>query len=218
MAQKYFLILFICYLPVYLAVVFYLRTKIQGYSMRAHMVSYLAHSTEPWRSIFNVSTILYGGLSIVVPVSLHNLSGTDQPVGLGAAALMAAGTATVLVGFFPMDRRLKIHNMVGFFAFFSVLLTSFVFLSIFRQGRLYSPVMEGINYAVIATTLLLGVEPPVSQTGKLSFRVDRISLHHRLEFPDGPFALNPDALNEQIELPGESEDHPLISWQKVEIT
>lgn len=156
MAQKYFLLLFICYLPVYLAVVFYLRTKIEGYSMRAHMVSYLAHSAEPWRSIFNVSTSLYGGLSIVVPVSLHNLAGADQTVGLGASTLLATGTATILVGFFPMDRRLKIHNMVGFFAFFSALLAGFVFLSIFREGFLYSPVMEGINFAVIGTTLLLG--------------------------------------------------------------
>jgi hypothetical protein len=156
MPQKYLLILFIFYLPVYLVLLLYLRTKIQGYSMRAHMVSYLATSSEPWRSIFNASTILYGGLSLIVPLSMNTLFGTERPVTLGTAALLATGTATVLVGFFPMDRRLKIHNIVGFFAFFSALLTGFVFISIFDQGQLYSPLMEGINVAVIGTTLLLG--------------------------------------------------------------
>jgi hypothetical membrane protein len=156
LAQKTFLILFICYLPIYFTVVFCLRRKIDGYSMRAHMVSYLANSAEPWRSIFNGSTILYGGLSIVVPISMHSLLGAAQPVTLGAAFLLATGLATVLIGFFPMDRKLKIHNMVGFFAFFSALLTGIAFLSIFSQGLLYSPLMEGINFVVIGTTLLLG--------------------------------------------------------------
>jgi hypothetical protein len=157
MAQKYFLLLFICYLPVYLSLVFYLRTKIQGYSMRVHMVSYLATSTEPWRSIFNVSTVLYGGLSIVVPVSLHAFLGKDRLVALGAATLLAAGTSTILVGFFPMDRRLRIHNIIGFFAFLSVLLTSIIFFDIFYQGILASRLMEGISLAVIGSTTLLGI-------------------------------------------------------------
>ena len=139
MPEKYFLILFICYLPVYLALVFYLRTKINGYSMRAHMVSYLATSDEPWRSIFNASTILYGGLSIVVPISLNMLPGQDRLVTLGAAPLLATGLATILVGFFPMDRKLKIHNAVGFFAFLSALFAGFAFLFLFSQGLLYSP-------------------------------------------------------------------------------
>lgn len=157
MPEKYFLILFIFYLPVYLALVFYLRTKIEGYSMRAHMVSYLANSEEPWRSIFNASTILYGGLSFVVPCSLNALFGQERPVALGAGSLLATGFATVLVGFFPMDRKLKIHNVVGFLAFFSALFAGFAFLSIFNQGLLYSPLMEAINFAVIGTTLLLGL-------------------------------------------------------------
>jgi hypothetical membrane protein len=157
MPEKYFLILFICYLPVYLSLVFYLRTKINGYSMRAHMVSYLATSDEPWRSIFNVSTILYGGLSFVVPISLNMMLGGDHPVTLGAASLLATGLATILVGFFPMDRKLKIHNAVGFFAFFSALLAGFSFLSIFNQGLLNFPLMEGFNVAVICITLLLGI-------------------------------------------------------------
>jgi hypothetical protein len=157
MAQKYFLLLFICYLPVYLAVVFYLRTKIQGYSMRAHMVSFLATSTEPWRSIFNAATILYGGLSVVIPISLHKLLGTGHAVSLGSASLLATGTATVLVGFFPMDRKLKVHNMVAFFAFFSALFAGFVFQSIFNHGLLHSSMMEGVNVVVIGITLLLGI-------------------------------------------------------------
>jgi hypothetical protein len=157
MAQKYFLILFMGYLPVYLALVFYLRTKIEGYSMRAHTVSYLAHSDEPWRSIFNASTILYGGLSLVVPISLNAMLGRDRPVALGAAALLGTGMATILVGLFPMDRRLKIHNVVGFFAFFSALLAGFVFLSIFNHGLLYSPLLEAIDVAVVGITLLLGI-------------------------------------------------------------
>ena len=157
MAQRYFLILFICYLPVYLCVVFYLRTKIQGYSMRVHMVSFLATSDEPWRSIFNTATILYGGLSVVVPISLDNLPGKGNSVSLGSAALLATGTATILVGFFPMDRRLKVHNMVACLAFFSALFAGIVFQSIFMHGFLHSALMEGINVVVIATTLLLGI-------------------------------------------------------------
>ena len=42
--EKYFLILFICYLPLYLTLLLYLRTKIQGYTVRQHMVSVLATS------------------------------------------------------------------------------------------------------------------------------------------------------------------------------
>ena len=157
MAQKYFLILYICYLPLYFALLFYLKTKIEGYRMRDHMVSYLATSTEPWRSIFNASTVLYGGLSFVVPVSLNTLFGTDRLVVLGAASLLAAGISTVLVGCFPMDRRLKVHNVIGFFAFISVLLTAVVFTAILYRGILFSPLMELVNLAVLGTTVLLGL-------------------------------------------------------------
>jgi len=157
MAQKYFLILFICYLPVYVVLVLYLKTKIQGYSMHAHMVSYLATSAEPWRSIFNVSTIPYGALSFSLPASLKMMLGTDGLAALGATSLMGAGAATVLVGFFPMDRRIKIHNAAGVFAFFSALLTGIVFTMIFYQGMLFSPLMELLNFVVTGTTLLLGI-------------------------------------------------------------
>jgi hypothetical protein len=156
MSQKYFLILFIGYLPVYLTLLLYLKTKIRGYSMRAHMVSFLATSNEPWRSIFNVSTILYGMLSLVLPASLNSMRGANTTVGWGTASLLAAGTATALVGFFPMDRRIKIHNAIGFLAFFSVLLTGIIFFTIFDQGTLFSPMMEFIDFAVICTTILLG--------------------------------------------------------------
>jgi len=157
MTQKYFLILFISYLPLYLVLLMYLKTKIQGYSMRDHMVSYLATSNEPWRSIFNASTVLYGGLSLIIPITLNTMLGTDRLVVLGAVSLLAAGTSTVLIGFFPMDRKLKIHNIIGFFAFLSVLLTGVVFSAIFYQGILFSPLMELINLVVVGTTVLLGI-------------------------------------------------------------
>jgi hypothetical protein len=157
MSLKYLLILFICYLPVYLALLIYLRTKIEGYSMRAHMVSFLATSNEPWRSIFNTATILYGALSFAVPISLSIRAGTNSWVALGTASLLATGTATVMVGIFPMDRRLKVHNVVGFFAFVSVLLTGIVFFAIFSKGLLFSPLMELVNFAVIGTAILLGL-------------------------------------------------------------
>ena len=157
MTQKYFLILFIGYLPLYLVLLMYLKTKIQGYSMRDHMVSYLATSNEPWRSIFNASTVLYGGLSLIVPITLDKMLGTDRLVALGAVSLLAAGTSTVLIGFFPMDRKLKIHNIIGVFAFLSVLLTGVVFSAIFYRGVIFSPLMELINLVVIGTTVLLGI-------------------------------------------------------------
>ncbi len=158
MPLKYLLILFVCYLPVYLALLIYLRTKIEGYTMRAHMVSFLATSDEPWRSIFNVSTILYGVLSMAVPLSLKSMVvEANSWVILGTGSLLSAGTATVLVGFFPMDRRLKVHNAVGFMAFFSALITGLVFFFLFSQGLLFSPLMEMVNFAVIGTTLLLGL-------------------------------------------------------------
>jgi hypothetical protein len=121
------------------------------------MVSYLATSAEPWRTVFNGSTILYGVLSFALPASLYMRLGTNHQVALGTASLLVAGAATVLVGFFPMDRRIKVHNAVGFFAFFSAMLTGIVFFAIFYQGMLFSPLMELINLAVIGTTLLLGI-------------------------------------------------------------
>jgi len=135
MPLKYLLILFISYLPIYLAILIYLRTKIEGYTMRAHMVSFLATSCEPWRSIFNVSTILYGALSFAVPISLKTMNAADSWVSLGTASLLSAGTATILVGCFPMDRRLHIHNAVGFMAFFSALFTGAGLFVRFSQGR-----------------------------------------------------------------------------------
>jgi hypothetical protein len=56
-----------------------------------------------------------------------------------------------------MDRKLKIHNIIGFFAFLSVLLTGVVFSAIFYQGILFSPLMELINLVVVGTTVLLGI-------------------------------------------------------------
>ena len=155
--DKYFLILFICYLPVYLVLLFYLSTKIRGYTVRVHMVSVLATSDEPWRSMFNISTILYGLLSFVLPYSLYSIRGVDSAVNRGVNTLLAAGTATILIGFFPMDRQFKVHNVIGFMAFLSVLFTGGVFFTIFSQGMLFSPLMELINFAVFVTTFLLGI-------------------------------------------------------------
>lgn len=157
MPQKYFLFLFIGYLPFYLALLLFLKTKIQGYTIRSHMVSYLATSNEPWRSIFNSSTILYGTLSLVLPLTLHDMLGNNRLVALGAAFLLATGAATILVGFFPMDRRIKVHNAVGFLAFFCALLTGIVFFDIFYQGLLFFPLMQAINLAVIGTAIGLGL-------------------------------------------------------------
>lgn len=155
--EKYFLILFICYLPLYLSLLLYLRTKIQGYTVRQHMVSVLATSNEPWRSMFNVSTILYGLLSFVLPYSLYSIRDAESVVTRGVMTLLAAGTATILIGFFPMDRRFKVHNVIGFLAFLSVLFTGGVFFTIFSQGMLFSPLLEVINLAVFLTTFLLGI-------------------------------------------------------------
>jgi len=155
--EKYFLILFICYLPLYLALLLYLRTKIRGYTVRQHMVSVLATSEEPWRSMFNVSTILYGALSFVLPFSLYSIHRSDLVVTRGVATLLGAGIATILIGFFPMDRQFKVHNIIGFLAFLSVLFTGGVFFTIFSQGMLFSPLMELINFAVFVTTFLLGI-------------------------------------------------------------
>ena len=155
--EKYLLILFICYLPLYLTLLLYLRTKIQGYTVRLHMVSVLATSNEPWRSVFNVSTILYGLLSYILPYSLYSIREADTAVTHGVTTLLAAGTATIMIGFFPMDRRFKVHNFIGFLAFLSVLFTGGVFFTIFNQGILFSPLMQLINIAVFVSTFLLGL-------------------------------------------------------------
>ena len=107
--------------------------------------------------MFNVSTILYGLLSFVLPYSLYSLRGVDSVVTRGVTTLLAAGTATILIGFLPMDRQFKVHNVIGFLAFLSVLFTGSVFFTIFAQGMLFSPLMELINFAVFVTTVLLGI-------------------------------------------------------------
>jgi hypothetical protein len=155
MFLEYFLILFICYLPAYLVLLVFLKRRYDGYAIRTHMVSYLATSPEPWRSVFNVATILYGVMSLVLPAALFSMPDEDLFRSLGAVFLLGAGVATILVGFFPMDRKLRIHNVVGFLAFLSVLLTGIVFSVIFRQGLFFSPVLFMINSAVILLAVLL---------------------------------------------------------------
>ena len=152
---KYFLILFICYLPAYLVLLFYLKRRYQGYTIHVHMVSYLATSDEPWRSVFNISTIAYGALSLVLPAAIYSMPGEDLLSSLGATFLLGTGAATILVGFFPMDRKLKIHNAVGFLAFLSALLTGIVFSMIFRQSLFFSSVLIFINFAVLLLAVLL---------------------------------------------------------------
>jgi len=107
--------------------------------------------------MFNVSTILYGALSFVLPFSLYSIHRSDLVVTRGVATLLGAGIATILIGFFPMDRQFKVHNIIGFLAFLSVLFTGGVFFTIFSQGMLFSPLMELINFAVFVTTFLLGI-------------------------------------------------------------
>lgn len=154
---KYFLILFICYLPVYLALLIFLRTRIEGYTVRTHMVSYLATACQPWRSVFNGSMILYGALSYVLPASIIKLVGVDSLGFLGAASMLATGTSTVLVGIFPMDNQLKAHNAVAFLAFISLLLTGIVFNGLFQRDLPVSHVMQLVNFIVISMTLLFAI-------------------------------------------------------------
>ena len=157
MILKLILFVFICYLPVYLLLLFILKTKVRGYKINAHVVSLLATSDKPWKQIFNISTILYGLVSFVLPVTLLTLFGINTLNLIGAFFLVMTGLATTLVGVFPMDGIVKIHEWVSYFVFSSTTVTGVVFVLIFHNIAVFPELMTSLTYIVICLALLLGL-------------------------------------------------------------
>lgn len=157
MPLKTFLFIFAGYLPVYLILVFYLQTKIKGYTTLSDTVCFLATAKKPWGPTFNVSTFLYGLLSLALPVGVITLFGINILTVLGAIFVGLTGFATMLVGMFPMSKEFKTHTYISYLAFLNVFLTAFTFIFIFNQNGSFSPVMNFLCYWVIGTVIPLGL-------------------------------------------------------------
>lgn len=148
-------LLFILYLPVYVFVLLLLKTKIKGYSARLNVVSLLATAKKPWGVVFNFSTILYGLLSFVLPVSLTLALGVSVLSVFGAFLLTLTGIATILVGIFPMNKKGKHHEIVSYLVFSSVIITGLAFIPIFNLNHIFPQYMKLVNIGVIGVTTLL---------------------------------------------------------------
>jgi hypothetical membrane protein len=162
---RVFLVLFAGYLPVYLGLLFFLRTKIDGYRFRTHVVSRLATAEKPWSSLFNGSTTAYGLLSLSVPVGIVARLGMNTTDIVGSLFLVSTGVATALVGVFPMDKRSRAHLAASILGFACVVLTGVTFAIIFRETGVFSPVVQAVNYLVLGLTLLLAAGVSVRRTG-----------------------------------------------------
>ncbi|MFZ2522890.1 MAG: DUF998 domain-containing protein [Minisyncoccia bacterium] len=154
MFSKYFLLLFIIYLPVYVFLLFFLITKIKGYSTKSNVVSLLATAVKPWGPIFNFSTILYGLLSFAVPINLVLTLGVNTLSIFGALLLLTTGTATILVGIFPMNKSDRNHKTVNYIVFSSIIFTGLVFIPIFNLSNIFLPYMKLVNYGALGITVL----------------------------------------------------------------
>lgn len=162
MFQRFFLIFFICYLPIYIALLFLLKTKIAGYSAKQNVVSLLATSKKPWGTIFNISTVLYGLSSFILPICLLLALGINTLSVFGAILLLVTGIATILVGFFPMNIS-KYHELVSYLVFSSVIFTGIVFIPIYNLGNTFPPYMRLVNYGVIGITILLALSSYINK-------------------------------------------------------
>lgn len=155
MGLELFLLAFIVYLPFYLALLFFLKSKISGYRIHTHVVSLLATSRPPWSTIFNGSTILYGTLSLALPISIFKILEVNTYNMLGVIFLISTAISTAMVGIFPMHRKKKEHSVVSYLVFSSVVLTGLVFIPVFQQNIIFSQYNQIMNYLVIGLTTFL---------------------------------------------------------------
>jgi hypothetical protein len=107
--------------------------------------------------MFNISTLLYGLLSLALPVGVITLLGTNILTVLGAVFVGMTGFATMLVGMFPMTKESKRHTYISYLAFLNVLLTATSFIFIFNRYVFFSPIMKLLCYWVIGTVVPLGL-------------------------------------------------------------
>jgi len=162
MYLKFFLMLFAGYLPAYMILVFFLKTKIKKYTMRSHVVSLLATGRKPWGMVFNTTTALYGLLSIILPISVIWILGINIFTILGALSLLTVGWATILVGIFPMDKKAQTHELVSRISFVSVLLVGLIFLWIFNSNN-FMLIIKILNILIVIVTILLCINAAVKK-------------------------------------------------------
>ncbi len=94
------------------------QSKYPGYSDVANYISDLGNTaTSPWNAVFNVSIILLGLLAFVgVVLAWHGFpSGASRAVGLPLVLL--ASVAAILVGCFPENVNLPVHETVSLLVF-----------------------------------------------------------------------------------------------------
>lgn len=147
------LTIFTHYLAFYFVLVIYLQTKIKKYSIRKDTVCYLATAKSPWGFVFNVSTLLYGLLSLSLPIAVIKLLGVNLLTALGSTFVALTGLATVLIGFFPMNKVPKAHTYISILAYLNVFLTATTFVFIFSRYSYFPAFMRFICYWVILTTI-----------------------------------------------------------------
>lgn len=157
MFLRFFLFLFALYLPCYLAFVIFLKSKNKKFSYHKDTVSFLAASKKPWGHFFNISTFLYGLLSLILPIYVIKTLGVNMLTVFGSLFVGLTGLATMLVGLFPMDKKVNAHSLVSYLAFLNVILTGVTFALIFSGGDLISTIMRLLSIWVVGITLFLAV-------------------------------------------------------------
>lgn len=151
------LTIFAYYLAFYFVLVIYLQSKIKKYSVRKDTVCYLATAKRPWGSVFNISTLFYGLLSLSLPVAIIKLLGANLLTVVGSTFVGLTGLATILVGLFPMNKVPKPHTYISVLAYLNVFLTATTFVFIFNRYGYFPPFMKYICYWVIVAIIPLAL-------------------------------------------------------------
>lgn len=149
------LLTFIFYLPTYFIFLIFLSKKAEGYSIINCIISDLGQTSFNWSNIFNITTILYGILSLIIPYKLI-ISGINHSLlYLGIFGLFITSIATILVGLFPIDTKRKMHNIISYFVFGSVIFNGIVFVFIPHKVSIIPNYISYLSASVLAITGIL---------------------------------------------------------------
>lgn len=153
MLLTFFLKIFALYLLLYFVLIIYLKKRSKSH--RDGTVSNLASSKKPWGTIFNISTLLYGLLSLSLPIAIVKLLGINLLTAVGSTFVGLTAIATILVGLFPTNKFPKKHDLVGMFSFANVFLTALVFIFIVNRYEVFPNFLIYICWWVMGSILPL---------------------------------------------------------------
>lgn len=149
------LIIYVFYIPIFLALLNFLRLKYENYSIFSYTVSQLGSQESPNYKTFNLSIAIFGFLSLFFVKNYANLLPNIGASKAGTFFLYWTCFSCLLIGLFPRDKRPRLHYFLSGLVFIGVFGSALFTIYPIYASKLIPNFWIILNFLVLGFTALL---------------------------------------------------------------